>query len=530
MMKFVYSLRLIIGKWVVFLSIIAVLLSGCKSNTTSNSIERAIPPLLLEPNKQEINQTFDDPVELDSLKTSDLATTTPPYPTRPRYSPGELVDYVAQTGDTLPGLAIRFNTSVEEILEANPFIPELTTTMPPGMPMKIPIYHIPLWGSPYQILPDSLFVNGPAQVDFDIAYYIDSQPGWLKDYETYVADETRTGAEVVEYIAHYYSISPRLLLALLEYHAGALSEPVLDPELEDYPLGYRYWKYKDLFMQLVWATNLLNNAYYEYRTGQLDHLIHSDDRISRFDPWLNAASVSLHNYFNTRYSYENYLEAISEDGFVVTYEKLFGDPWLNDQPHIEGSLIQPQFIFPFQPGDVWALTGGPHAAWGTGEPMAALDFAPPSKTSGCVPSNRWATAVADGLVVRSGGGEVMLDLDGDGDERTGWNIFYLHIATEDRVSLGTQLKQGDPIGHPSCEGGSSTGTHIHIARKYNGEWIPANGFCGGVLAFNLEGWIAHNGDQPYLGTLTRNGKVVTACTNSNAASFIASDRQPEEQK
>jgi len=111
---------------------------------------------------------------------------------------------------------------------------------------------------------------------------------------------------------------------------------------------------------------------------------------------------------------------------------------------------------------------------------------------------------------------VALDLDGDGDERTGWVIFYLHLGTDGRAPLGAALKTGDPIGHPSCEGGTSTGTHVHIARKYNGEWIPADG----TLAFDLDGWIAHNGSQPYLGTLTRLSRTVTACTCSNQASFI----------
>ena len=458
------------------------------------------------------------------------ATPTAAFPSRPRYQPGQLVDYTAQTGDTLYNLASRFNTSVEEILEANSFIPQSATTMPPGMPMKIPIYYMPLWGSPYQIIPDSLFVNGPTQVGFDTTAFVNSHPGWLKDYSTYVADANRSGANIVDYVAHYYSVSPRLVLALLEYQAKALSEPVLDPELEDYPLGKRYWKYRGLFMQLIWTANLLNDGYYSYRNQKLTFIQHSNGRIERFDPWQNAATVSLQNYFNSLFTYDRYVQAISPDGFAQTYANLFGDPWENVQDHIPGSLEQPAFILPFEPGDVWALTGGPHTAWGTGEPYAALDFAPPSKTSGCVPSHVWVTAVADGVVVRSTVGEVMLDLDGDGDERTGWNVFYMHVATEGRVPLGVTLKQGDPLGYPSCEGGSATGTHVHVARKFNGEWIPAEGIAGGVLAFNLEGWVAHNGSEIYLGTLTRNSQTVTACTCSNAASFIQSDRITDETK
>jgi murein DD-endopeptidase MepM/ murein hydrolase activator NlpD len=449
---------------------------------------------------------------------------SPAFPSRPRYAPGELVDYIAQTGDTLPALASRFNTTVEEIREANSFIPLSATTMPPGMPMKIPIYYLPLWGSPYQIIPDSLFVNGPAQVGFDIEQFVASHPGWLKDYSAYAADANRSGANLVAYVAHYYSVSPRLLLALLEYKSGALSQAELSTELEEFPLGYRRWNRKGLFLQLTWAANLLNDGYYRYRTQTLTEIEYRNGRIERFDPWQNAATASLHNYFNTLLDYDAYMEAISPQGFAQTYQSLFGDPWQNDQPHIPGSLEQPPFMLPFEPGDVWALTGGPHPGWGTGEPLAALDFAPPSKTAGCVPSGVWATAVADGVVVRSEEGQVILDLDGDSDERTGWNVFYLHVATEGRVPLGTVLKQGDPVGHPSCEGGSATGTHVHLARKYNGEWMPAEG-TQGILAFNLDGWIAHNGVVAYQGTLTRNTKVIRACECSDAASQIIAEEK-----
>jgi hypothetical protein len=150
-----------------------------------------------------------------------------------------------------------------------------------------------------------------------------------------------------------------------------------------------------------------------------------------------------------------------------------------------------------------------------------LDFAPPAVVGGCEPSSEWATAVAPGLVVRSEPATVVLDLDGDGDERTGWTVFYFHVATEGRAPLGASLAAGDPIGHPSCEGGRATGTHVHIARKYNGEWIPA----AGVLAYDLEGWISQAGAQPYQGTMTRFTETVTACECSDSRSHIQA-REP----
>jgi hypothetical protein len=129
--------------------------------------------------------------------------------------------------------------------------------------------------------------------------------------------------------------------------------------------------------------------------------------------------------------------------------------------------------------------------------------------------------VAAGVVARHDSGVLELDLDGDGDPHTGWVILYLHIATQDKAPLGKVLAAGEPLGHPSCEGGTSTGTHIHIARKYNGEWITAEG----PLAFNLEGWIAINGETPYKGYLQRFSQVVTACDCSNQASQLTAAKR-----
>jgi LysM repeat protein len=451
---------------------------------------------------------------LSNPASADLLPT--PLPTRPIYAPGELVDYIAQTGDTLPNLAARFNTTVKEILEANPFIPPSATTMPPGMPMKIPIYYLPLWGSSYRIIPDSRFINGPAMLAFNSSQFVSQQPGWLNGYVEYAAGSNRTGAEIVDYVAMKYSVSPTLLLALLDYQSGALTNPEPDSDAQTYPMGYHSAARKGLYRQLIWSANALNNGYYGFRTSHLLSIEYPDGRLERFDPWINAATAALHYFFNLLLPIDQYPVAIGPEGLAKTYQDLFGDPWLDEQPHLPGSLEQPAFNLPFLPGAAWAFTGGPHTGYGSGEPFAALDFAPPSDSPGCIPTSQWATAVAPGVIARSAFGEVILDLDGDGDERTGWTVFYMHTATEGRAAIGTQLNTGDPVGHPSCEGGTSTGTHIHIARKYNGEWILAEG----VLAFNLEGWIAHNGSQAYLGTLTRGSSTVTACVCSNAATFI----------
>ncbi|HSG45823.1 MAG TPA: peptidoglycan DD-metalloendopeptidase family protein [Anaerolineales bacterium] len=450
-----------------------------------------------------------------------LAPTPVPAPTsgRPAYDPGELVEYIAQSGDMLPALAARFNTTVAEIREANPVIPNDATTMPPGLPMQIPIYYLPLWGTDYQSIPDSAFVNGPAHVGFSTSAYVATTSGWLKDYRAYAGGKNRSGAEIVDYVSTNYSISPRLLLAILEYQGGALTQP--EQPAAKYILGHRRVFYDRPYLQLVIAANILNDGYYSWRGGIKTEFELQSGSLVRPDPWQNAGSVALQYYFSKIYTGDKFHASIGPEGLARVYRDLFGDPWLDSANQIPGSLGQPELRFPFRSGFIWAYTGGPHTGWGSGQPFAAVDFAPASDTSGCytVSDDLPAIAMADGLVVRSDVDGVVLDLDQDGDERTGWIIFYLHLATHKRASVGQVLQAGDPIGYPSCEGGSSTGTHVHVARKYNGEWILADG----PLAFDFEGWRVKNGDDVYEGTLTRGPLTIRACDCSDAPSQIKSE-------
>ncbi len=152
---------------------------------------------------------------------------------------------------------------------------------------------------------------------------------------------------------------------------------------------------------------------------------------------------------------------------------------------------------PFAQGERWHFTSGPHSAWGDGAAWAALDFSPPGEAWGCYESPAWVRAVADGSVIYAEYGAVLQDLDGDGDPGTGWVLLYMHIATQGRAAVGNKLQQGEVIGHPSCEGGISSGTQVHLARRYNGMWIAADR----ELPFILSGWRSIGIGVPYEGAL-----------------------------
>jgi hypothetical protein len=93
----------------------------------------------------------------------------------------------------------------------------------------------------------------------------------------------------------------------------------------------------------------------------------------------------------------------------------------------------------------------------------------------------------------------------------------MHIETRDRVGQGTVIRAGDRLGHPSCEGGVTTGTHVHLARKYNGEWISADG----PIQFVLDGWVASGTGTPYDGYLSKGAISYEACACRNEFNQIS---------
>jgi hypothetical protein len=375
-----------------------------------------------------------------------------------------------------------------------------------GMVLNIPpIETDPNPGSSFKIIPDSELVYGPASAQFDVSAFIQGQGGYLASYTQDVEGEYLTGEQIITRAAQNYSVNPRLLLAMLEYRSGWVTNPT--PQNVDYPLGFYEDYYAGLSKQVNWAANNLNRGYYYWRVNAISTLPLSDGTYVPLDPTINAGTAGV-QYFLSLFNNRAFWDTdVSELGFFQTYNQLFGYPFdYAVHPLFPPNLTQPAMQLPIEPGTTWSYTGGPHGGWDTGSGWAALDFAPPGEALGCVSSDAWIVAVANGLIVRAENGAVIQDLDNDGYEQTGWNVFYMHIETRDRIQPGTYVYAGERIGHPSCEGGFSNGTHVHLARKYNGEWISADG----SIPFNLDGWVSSGNGYEYDGYLTRGSVTLEA--------------------
>ena len=439
-------------------------------------------------------------------------------PTSSTVTPPPPILYYTQSGDTLPSIAFRFGVSVPEITSPQDIPP--TGLIQPGTLLVIPdVVEDP---GPGEIaMPDSEVVFSPSALDFDTNAFVEDAGGYLSKYREYLVTGWQSGAQIIDRVAIENSINPRLLLAILEYKSHWVYGTPDSLTKIDYPMGFVDFNKKGLYQQLSWAVSQLSVGYYDWRAGLLNDVTLTGGEQIYISPELNAGTVALQNLFSQIIDDRGrWIEALYGDkSLPQLYKRMFGDPWARAQsvePLYPPNLTQPILELPFMQGRSWAFTGGPHSAWGPDGARAALDFAPPSSESGCATSEDWVTASAPGQVIRSENGQVVVDMDGDGREQTGWSMLYLHVSTKDRIPVGSFVNTGDRLGHPSCEGGIVTGTHVHIARKYNGEWILADG----ALPFNLSGWVAHAGSKIYEGTLTKVDQVAVARPNGSHDSLI----------
>ncbi|GAB4522193.1 MAG: hypothetical protein OHK0046_34460 [Anaerolineae bacterium] len=465
----------------------------------------------------------------NALVASPAAAFTPasnPTPNAPRVASANIPqEHVVQPNDTLYGIALAYGVSVDSLLAVNQL--DDPNTLFVGQSITLP--EAPSEYTPaFKILPDSRLVRAPGSAAFDIAAFVQAQPGYIRvaadDVDTRQADgstveERLSAAQIVERVSLEFSVDPRVLLALLEYRAGWLTNPAPAEELLTHPLiskedaGDR--NREGLYRQLSWAADRLNFGYYNWKYNGLSILEFPDEaRRLIYDPGINAGTVAVQYFLSQNTGYTFWLAQTAATGFYQTYVAYFGDPFTDAlEPLVPANLTQPEMTLPFAQGEVWFYTGGWHGGWGSGSAWAAVDFAPPDEPAGvaCYTSAFWVRAVAPGLIVRSDKGVVMLDLDGDGDESTGWTVLYLHIASEDRVAAGTRVNTGDIIGRAACEGGFSTATHLHIGRRYNGEWLPAQCIaCSEQYwqsPFTMSGWsVVGIRNQEYQGFLQNNGE------------------------
>ncbi|MFQ5577595.1 MAG: LysM peptidoglycan-binding domain-containing protein, partial [Anaerolineae bacterium] len=427
---------------------------------------------------------------------------TPPMPIPTPMQP--LVEYyTVQTGDTLSGISLAYDIPVADLVALNGLESD-STIIQVGQTLRVPL-NVTRTGPALTLLPDSEVVYSPAYVDFDAAAFIAQKGGFLATYSERVNGETLTGADIITRLARQYSVGPRLMLALLNYYGGWVTNPT---PTGNHPLGPANPYGERLFLQLGWAANRVNQGYYGYKQNGSIAVRFKDGNRAVIPAGLNAGTAGVQNILAANSDWDTWQTETGPDGFIQTYRRLFGDPFARAvEPLVPVDLAQPPLSLPWEAGSAFYYTGGPHAAYADGSAWAAVDFGPPDVLGSCYYSQAYLTAAAAGTLILGRTGETYLDLDGDGSLQTGWVLLYLHMVAKDNLASGQTVAAGTPLGYASCEGGLANSSHLHFARRYNGEWMAA----AGPVPMVLSGWQVKAGLGQYEGGLVRGAETKIAC-------------------
>ena len=289
-----------------------------------------------------------------------------PAPDGPPYAYHTIVE-----GQTLSTIALRYNTTVEELVVMNE-LEGPAALIQAGQLLRIPL-DIDNISPASPLMPDSEVVYGPAYVDFDLDDFVNSQSGYLATYYETVNGEELTGAQVIERVAEQFSVGPRLLLGLLEYYGGWVTNLQPTAEQLQLPLGPRNPKGGSLFGALSFTANRINAGYYGYKRDGF-WVFQLADRSRAITPLdLNAGTVGVQNILAIHSDRETWQRALSPTGFTSVYRKLFGDPFAYAvEPLVPITLVQPALSLPWPKGEGFYFSGAPHPAYADGSAWPRL--------------------------------------------------------------------------------------------------------------------------------------------------------------
>jgi hypothetical protein len=350
------------------------------------------------------------------------------------------------------------------------------------------------------ILADGQFVYGPNVGEFKTLAFLASSHSALLPY-----------ASVIEDKASYYSINPRVLLAILELRSRAVTGIVDSADLE-HAVGYGdVVGFDDELEALCSALTMFFYANL-HRAPQVSDSVAvtlAAGRQVQLPKGIGAGTLAVLLSLGPLSSDAEW-DALSSTraggGFTATYRRLFPDSDPLDTSNditADGPPPADLLKFPFACGDTWNLSGGPHDNNNCdgAHPLSALDFTP--NVAACaIPPDRWVTAPSGGTVteVSCEGCYVAVS------HRDGWDSTFYHLANP-QVAAGQEVRQDQRIANPSCRPssggtcgscpGTASGTHVHYNLRYNGAYVDVDGT-------EFKGWTVH-GTACYKGYLEKDG-------------------------
>ncbi len=371
--------------------------------------------------------------------------------------------------------------------------PEAVTPTPPAPPAQNPA-GLSLTPADYNLLSDGQFVYGPNVGSFTIA-----------DFTARSAPQLSPYADALYGRAEFNSINPRLYFTLMEMATGLVSNRSAASQQFENPFGLAE---PGFLPQLDALSKSMFNAYYLHlynftalTAGQrnLPALTLADGSTFDVPGAVNAGSYAvlagLASFKDTA-GMAAALDSANPLGFAQTYRRLFPD----DDPLSQANqILYPGQLaaqaapanllqFPYPRGQAWTFNGV-HSNDGVSSDMSAIDFSNGWPAWGTDTSNMWVVASAGGTPIKISSCNFHID------HSNGWVTAYYHLDNIQNYS--GSIQQNDRIGviannqtQALCNGGSSTGPHVHFVLRYNGALVAINGTA-------LSGWVIHAGTYNY---------------------------------
>lgn len=288
--------------------------------------------------------------------------------------------------------------------------------------------------------------------------------------------------ERVLHWAGYTSINPKVILALIELQSGLLSDPDadinnafaglsdehgFDAQLEDVVmmLSQRFYAYKQ------WQDSQATPETSKYAGEEITNRVNTNSS--------TAATVALVSVLKKQVLSKDNVNYAKSDltGFLATFERLFPDSRAQLQRSSKSALQSSNQQFaaasfsmnlPWSSGYYW-YSGGAHSNTGSGYPYSSLDFN--NGSGGWGTNTPYVQAAHGGTITRFSSCNIRVT------HSSGYSTNYYHMSNL-QYSSGDFVQPGAWLGRYAnnynqalCEGGQSSGPHVHFTLLYNGQQV-----------------------------------------------------------
>jgi murein DD-endopeptidase MepM/ murein hydrolase activator NlpD len=316
--------------------------------------------------------------------------------------------------------------------------------------------------------------------------FLDTQAGPLKDARYRVGDQVHSFAEVLVSQTSYYSVNPRVILALLESQNALLSNAQPSSDQLGWAIGFEgdRGNWRGLQGQVRWAVRQMFYARRDFPGVQ--SLTFADNSTASPSPGMTLSEYVIARVLAPTTTPARLPHLLQR--FRETYTALFGDPRLPPHdwpapaaPFLSRPLEQTFAVTSFFDHDAPFLARDPNASvvtyWGHAETDNAFAYDGHDGWDYAAAAPDRVIAAADGDVVYAGNAD-------DGcatrsvviDHGNGYRTLYWHLARVD-VETGQRVARGERLGVVG-ESGCALGPHLHFGVQYLGRNVDPYGWCG----------------------------------------------------